>query len=141
MELYEIQMQAMKDFQEKSAGLRPAFRIKRRRTASDRLKSRLYYRRHKAKIKLWRRRYSQRMKLMHHARKMLAREKPSWLTHKKNVSSKPKSFKSFLHHLTKGNTVHLHKSPSLLPKPEAPSHKGSMFRIHVPKKVPVAKPL
>jgi hypothetical protein len=112
MEQYDLIELAAKGFDTRVAALRPRFKVKKRRTAVDRLKSRMYYRRHKAQIKLWRKRYSSRMRLMHHARKMLNREKPSWLVKHKIVKPhKPTSFQQHLHNLVHGQPSQ-HHTPS-----------------------------
>jgi hypothetical protein len=121
----DLPQQVLTQFAEKLAAFKPSFRIKKRRTARDRLKARLYYRKNKAKIKLWRRRYTQKMKMQQQARKFLKRERPSWFSKKKKPSSKPKSFKTFLKNITKGQTSHAYKPKSTVKNP---------FKIHIPKK-------
>jgi hypothetical protein len=135
METCELSQKAAESFQLKLAGIRPNFRVKHRRSAMERLKSRNYYRRHRAQIKLWRRRYSQRMKMLHHARKFLKRSKPSWLFHKGTPKvQKPKSFKHFLHSLVKGQSAHSYH-------PARSTNAFKPFKIHVPKKSAPAKAL
>lgn len=107
----------------KMAGYKPGFSVKKRRSAADRLKSRMYYRKNRAKIRLQRKRYNQKMKTMHNSRKLLKRDKPSWFG--KPKSSKPKHNKGLLHHLFHGT------------KPNGPNSNGisstSKFKIHKPK--------
>jgi len=57
----------------------------KRRPASARLKSRLYYRRNKSKIRLQRRRYMRSNKSTIKHRKMFMRYKPSWMKKPRKV--------------------------------------------------------
>ena len=69
----------------------------KRRTPSDRLKARIYYRRNKTKLKLKRKRYLKRNKVFNKTKKLFKRSSPSWLTKKKSKAPKlhkPK-FKKF----------------------------------------------
>jgi hypothetical protein len=68
----------------------------KRRTPGQRLRSRMYYRVHKSKIKLQRRRYRRKNKLFMRSRKLFKRVKPHWLSpkkqhqpHKKRVKVQP----------------------------------------------------
>ena len=67
----------------------------KRRTPSQRLRARLYYRRNRAKIRMQRRRYLRIHKSIIKHRKMFMRYKPTWFRkpskHKKPM--KPKKFK------------------------------------------------
>lgn len=73
--------------------------VKRRvkRSPSERLKARIYYRRNKVKLKLKRNRYLSRNKIFHKTKKLFKRSVPSWLgEHKVKAPTihKPK-FKKF----------------------------------------------
>ena len=66
----------------------------KRRTPSQRLKSRLYYRRNKSKVRMQRRRYLRIHKDIVKHRKMFMRYKPSWFKkpkHPKHVKPKKPS--------------------------------------------------
>lgn len=65
-------------------------RVLKRQSPSARLKARKYYRSHKAKLKLQRKRYLKRNKLFLKSRKLFKRTKPAWLAHKKHRPPKPK---------------------------------------------------
>ena len=69
----------------------------KRRSPSNRLKSRLYYRRNRAKIRLQRRRYMRTHKSVLKHRKMFMRYKPSWFKKprkpKPHKTDKPKRLK------------------------------------------------
>ena len=110
MEIYDLIKTAAATFQNKVASLKPTLKIKRPRSALDRLKARMRYRRNRVKIKLWRRRYEEKRKLMMHARKLLKREKPNWFGRTKPSTSKPKSFGHFLKNLTKEQAPHVFHS-------------------------------
>lgn len=66
----------------------------RRRPSSERLKRRLYYRIHKAKIRLQRKRYRQKNKLFLRSRKLFKRVKPHWFAPKKHRKYKVKKYKA-----------------------------------------------
>jgi hypothetical protein len=63
----------------------------KRRTSLQRLRSRLYYRKNKAKIRMQRRRYLRTHKTQLKHRKQFKRFKPTWF--KKPKTYKPKVFK------------------------------------------------
>jgi len=54
-------------------------KVMKKRTPADRLKSRLYYRKNKNKLRLSRRRYNHQTKIFSKIRKLNKRPKPSWL--------------------------------------------------------------
>lgn len=126
-EFNDIVQEIIAGFQEKTAKIRPGFRVHRRRTATERMKAKMYYRKNKSKIKIWRRRYNQKRKLIHTARKLLKRSKPQWMTRKK--SFKPKTFKpkTFKPHFKRW----IHKPAHPKPK-RTPSVKN--FKIKRPKR-------
>jgi hypothetical protein len=63
----------------------------KRRTAIQRYKAKLYYRKHKTKIKLWRKKYLRKNKIFLKTRKLFKRTKPVWLLkRKKRQIYKPK---------------------------------------------------
>jgi hypothetical protein len=69
----------------------------KRRTPMQRLKTRLYYRRNRARIRMQRRRYLRIHKTILKRRKLFQRYKPSW--YRKPVKPhhvKPKKFKVFV---------------------------------------------
>jgi len=92
----------------------------KRRSPTQRLKSRLYYRTHKAKIRLQRRRYTAKNKLFSKTRKMFKRSKPSWLNPKK--SKPPKSS--------------IKKRPPIKPSTKRPLVRSKPSRISKPPKRP-----
>lgn len=106
MERSDLFLRVASEFMERVAKMRPAFRIKRRRTALDRLHARMRYRRNREKIRIWRRRYNERHKLLHNARKLLKRTKPSWFGRSPSKASKPhpQAFRHFLKKLVKNQT-------------------------------------
>lgn len=118
-------------FQDRTArtGIHPSFSIKKRRTASERLKARMRYKRNKNKLKVWRKRYNQKRKMFHAARKLLKRPRPSWLSHS-GTSSPSHQLKSFVHRI-KHNPIH-HFSVN---RPKGIKHAPHAFKIHKPKKV------
>ena len=61
----------------------------KRRSPTERMRARQYYRSHKTKIRLQRRRYAKRNKLFMKSRKMFKRTKPSWM-HKRKAPKAPK---------------------------------------------------
>jgi len=61
----------------------------KKRSAIDRYKARQYYRTHKSKIKLKRKRYMKKNKVYMKSRKLFKRTKPGWMKSR----SKPKTFK------------------------------------------------
>ena len=85
----------------------------KKRSPSKRFKARLYYRKHKAKIKLQRSRYSKKYKSLMKSRKMFKRTKPAWYSKKKKYT--PKKI----------------RRPHKLPKPKKP---------RIPKKHVISKP-
>lgn len=62
--------------------------VLKRRSPQQRLKSRLYYRKHKAKIRLQRKKYLRKNKIFMKSRKLFKRTRPSWMT-KKPRTGKP----------------------------------------------------
>jgi hypothetical protein len=76
-----------------------------KRTPSQRLKSRLYYRRNKIKLKLKRKRYLKRNNIFSKSKKLFKRSTPSWLNKTKSKAPKlhkPK-FKKFKFNVPKRN--------------------------------------
>lgn len=66
----------------------------KRRSALDRYKSRQYYRKHKTKIKVQRKKYMKKNKIFMKSRKLFKRTKPSWVSKKKKFKiPKPKIHK------------------------------------------------
>jgi hypothetical protein len=65
----------------------------KRRSALDRYKSRLYYRRHKSSIRLQRKLYHRKNKVFLKSRKLFKRTKPTWMSKKPKVF-KPKVYRS-----------------------------------------------
>ena len=63
----------------------------KRRSPSERLKSRIYYRKNKTKLKIKRRRYLRRNKTFNKSKKIFKRSVPSWL--RKTKSKAPKIHK------------------------------------------------
>ena len=61
----------------------------KKRSAIDRYKARQYYKSHKPRIRLQRRKYNKKNKVYMKSRKLFKRTKPSWMTSR----SKPKTFK------------------------------------------------
>lgn len=127
MENHELYVLAEKRFAERLAAVKPVFRIKKRRSATERLKARMYYQRHKAQIRRWRQRYNQKNKMLHNVRKFMKRPKPTWLS-KSTLpkSSQHNSFRKLIHglvHGTQNKTQHF----SLL------HHDPKKFKIHIPK--------
>ena len=64
----------------------------KRRTPQQRIKSRLYYRRNRAKIRMQRRRYTRIHKSVAKHRKMFMRYKPTWFKKPKTIK-KPQKIK------------------------------------------------
>ena len=90
----------------------------KRRSPSERLKARLYYRKNKTKLKLRRNRYLKKNKIFNRSKKLFKRTTPSWL--KK----------------TKYKTPTLHKAPKPLKlkkptvlKPSKPKIKKLKFNV------------
>jgi hypothetical protein len=96
----------------------------KRRSSSERLKARRYYRVHKAKIKLQRKRYIRKNKLFMRTRKLFKRVKPAWLSPKKSRQPTKKKF-------------HPHaKRPKSVRKPLRPK----IRKVHAPRrKRPVSR--
>jgi hypothetical protein len=127
-------------FLSKIAKIHVSFKPKRRRSALDRIKSRMRYKRNRSKIKIWRKRYNQRMKMMHQARKLLKRKKPSWMhamsAHfKKPKIHKPKSLKHFFHKLNGTHHSSFHSSRPHAYKPKKFKIYTPKFRIHKPRAI------
>lgn len=78
----------LKGFMEKVA-IRLRFKPPKRRTPSQRLRARLYYRKNRAKIRVQRRRYLRTHKNIIKHRKMFMRFKPTWFK-KPSHSKAPK---------------------------------------------------
>lgn len=117
-------------FLAKTAAIRPPMRIKRPRSAMERMKSRMRYRKNRFKIKLWRKRYSQRTKYMHAARKLLRRKMPSFFKSMSKHLKPHKPRKISLHHFFH-KTLNVHKPFFRIPRPHA--HKQTKFKIYTPK--------
>lgn len=85
----------------------------KRRSPVQRMKARQYYKTHKTKIRLQRRRYTKRNKLFLKSRKMFKRTKPTWMVKRKG----PK--------------------PPKLHKPKKPVVRKfqKLRKIHVPKRI------
>ena len=77
----------------KKIAIRLRVKPPKRRTPADRLKSRLYYRRNRSKIRLQRRKYLRKNKSTIKHRKMFMRYKPTWF--KKPAKPKHKAPKKF----------------------------------------------
>jgi hypothetical protein len=120
-------------FIEKNAKIRPSFKIKKRRSAVDRLKSRNYYRTHKQKIKLWRKRYNQKMNLITNARKFIKRENPKWLYKKKKTSPKPGTFGHILKKFIKNHSLNSIKPTSNVPPSGLKKHKITLPKYRLKK--------
>lgn len=58
----------------------------KKRSPIDRMKARLYYKRHRTKIKYLRKRQKAPNKLLHKTKKLFKRTRPAWLTHKKKIT-------------------------------------------------------
>jgi hypothetical protein len=65
----------------------------KRRSPSQRLRSRLYYRKNRGRIRMQRRRYLRKHRTTIKHRKLYMRYKPTWFKHPKKV--KPKKVKHF----------------------------------------------
>ena len=77
----------------------------KRRSPTDRLKSRLYYRKNKSKLRIKRNRYLKRSKIFSKSKKLFKRSTPSWLRKRKPKAPKlhkPK-FKKFKFNAPKRN--------------------------------------
>ena len=83
-----------------------------RRSPSQRLRGRLYYRRNRAKIRLQRRRYLRTHRSIMKHRKQFMRYKPSWFKKpKKIVHQKPKKFKIKIPHMIKQKKTNYFSAP------------------------------
>ena len=83
----------------KRIAIRLRIKPPKRRSPSERLKARLYYRRNRSKIRMQRRRYLRTHKTQIKHRKMFMRYKPTWLKKPKHKKpSKPKVFKLHVPH-------------------------------------------
>jgi len=89
-----------------------------RRSPTKRLKARMYYRIHKAKIKLQRRRYLRKNRLFLRSRKLFKRVKPHWLS--------PKKYKQ----PSRKIRVKRHPGPKKIRKP----HRPRVRKAHAPKR-------
>ena len=72
---------------------RKLVRVLKRQKPGIRIKARQYYRSHRAKLKLQRKRYLKKNKSFLKSRKLFKRTKPAWLVHKKTKQTKPKIMK------------------------------------------------
>lgn len=93
----------------------------KRRSPLQKLKSRLYYRRNRAKIRLQRRKYMRKYRTLLKNRKLYKRYKPTWLRKKKPTTS-PKPIKTV--------------KPKLYKPPKTKTfkpHKVKKFKIVIPK--------
>lgn len=100
----------------------------KRRTPLQRLKARQYYKRHKSKIRLQRRRYMLKNRLFTKTRKLFKRTKPGWLYHKKQKAPKT--------HIKKKPTTGIKKHPAYKkrPSPIAKPPKVKKFKAYAPKR-------
>ena len=105
-------------------------KVMKKRTPADRLKSRLYYRKNKNKMRLARRRYNHKTKIFSKVRKLNKRPKPSWM-HKALSGSKSKSprkpglIKKFIKRMT---------SPPKLTHPKVKlAPKVKRYKVDVPR--------
>ena len=117
-------------FLEKTAKIRGPIRVKKPRSAAQRMKARMRYRKNKFKIKIWRRRYNMRTKHMQRARRLLRRVRPKFFKTMGKHFRPKKPKKMSLHHLFH-KVFKTHKTTFHLPRPHA--HKSPTFKIHVPK--------
>jgi len=93
----------------------------KRRSPLSRIKQRMYYKTHKAKIRLQRRRYMNKNRIFLKSRKLFKRTRPTWLAPKKHKQPKPK----------------IHKKPAKRFKPRGVHPKKAPKRrptIYVPKR-------
>lgn len=127
----EVVIESSEDKESKMKGIHPSFRIRKRRSAMDRIKARNRYKRNRNKIKLWRKRYNQRRKMLNVSRKHLLRSKPSWFTKQKTKTNRTPHHKSFFHSL-------LNKSHQTKPVRHAP--KNHAFKIKRHKTLQQVKP-
>jgi hypothetical protein len=65
----------------------------KRRSPSQRLKAKLYYRKNRARIRMQRRRYLRKHRTTIKHRKMFMRFKPKWFKHPSPKTTKPKKLK------------------------------------------------
>jgi len=80
----------------KKISVKLRIRPPQRRTPAQRLKSRLYYRKHRAKIRLQRKKYLRQHKFLLKNRKLLKRFKPVWYRRKQPTKTpKPHLMKKF----------------------------------------------
>lgn len=97
----------------------------KRRSAKDRLKSRLYYKKNKRQLMLKRKRYLSRNKPFLGTRKLYKRSKPAWYS--KHKQKQPTSIKP-----KKPTMVKPKKRPAILKK--KPSIPKPRKRVSVPKR-------
>lgn len=64
-----------------------------KRSPSERLKSRQYYRTHKSRVKFLRQRAKSKSKVYNRTKKLYKRTKPSWSVSKKRTNLAPKPYK------------------------------------------------
>lgn len=102
----------------------------KRRSSAERLKARRYYRVHKTKIKMQRKRYMRKNKLFLRSRKLFKRAKPHWLSPKKTHQPKRKpTSKVHVHHPKKPKKINIRKPPRpRVRKIHAPRRKSPIFR-------------
>jgi len=114
----------------------------KRRSPTARIKSRLYYKTHKSKIRLQRRRYTKRNNLFLKSRKMFKRTKPSWMTHKKTKPPKThvtKPKKSPVKKFQRPAKLKVHKVVMPKPKSFKRPKPAKAPKIRVPKRTKKAK--
>jgi hypothetical protein len=101
----------------------------KRRTALQRLKARLYYRRNRTKIKVQRKRYLREHGSVLKNRKLFKRYKPTWFKKpSKPKHTKPKKFK-----VIDPNKVKIVKPKKKIKPKKFHIHKPKKFKIKVPK--------
>jgi len=95
----------------------------KRRSPRERLKHRMYYRIHKNKIKIQRRRYLRKNKLFMRSRKLFKRVKPHWLSPKKQKQPIKKYRAKKQPHFKKPKKINIRKPP-----------RPRVRKVHVPKR-------
>jgi len=102
----------------------------KKRSPSERLNAKRYYRKHKARIKMQRRRYSLKTKLFRKSKKLFKRTKPKWLHRKKTKAPRPKVYKHPVNKI-------VHKPPAARSKPSKvskPPKARRKFKAHAPRR-------
>ena len=98
----------------------------KKRSPLDRLKRRTYYNKNKRKIALRRSRYLLRTKPFLKTRKLFKRQKPTWMTRKKNINKAPKQ-----------KVIRPKKHVPITRSPVQKPHKQKVIRphkVHAPKR-------